>query len=239
VANADSLVSEVMEARGYPIVAFTERAEIISVDHPIVVDNYRAAHAIAIAPTDKPPPKVFARPWFTTVPCLTSPSRHIARKKGNSRMTMPFRKDEADTREMTTVELEAARSTGEVSRIEEGDTDVVPSGFEIAQLVLGEKGGGFGRARSTPMRICRRITGRAFGAHGFQASQTDFVDEPRSAVQKADSLVASTMQQLAEAFSRERSDLEQQWDRGDNISTEDLRVAFQRYRSFFRRLLSL
>ena len=69
--------------------------------------------------------------------------------------------------------------------------------------------------------------------------QTGFVDEPRSAVEHADSLVASTMQQLAEAFAKERSKLEQQWDRGDNISTEDLRMAFQRYRSFFRRLLSL
>ena len=47
------------------------------------------------------------------------------------------------------------------------------------------------------------------------------------------------MQQLAEAFANERSKLEQQWDRGDNISTEDLRMAFQRYRSFFRRLLSM
>jgi glutathione S-transferase len=69
--------------------------------------------------------------------------------------------------------------------------------------------------------------------------QTGFVDEPRRAVQHADSLVASTMQQLAEAFARERSQLEQQWSRGDSVSTEDLRVAFQRYRSFFRRILSL
>jgi hypothetical protein len=69
--------------------------------------------------------------------------------------------------------------------------------------------------------------------------QTGFVDEPRTAVQHADGLVASTMQQLAEAFSRERAQLEQQWDRGDSISTEDLRVAFQRYRSFFRRMLSM
>ena len=69
--------------------------------------------------------------------------------------------------------------------------------------------------------------------------QTGFVDEPRTAVQDADALVASTMQQLAEAFSRERTNLEQQWGRGDSVSTEDLRVAFQRYRSFFRRMLSL
>jgi len=69
--------------------------------------------------------------------------------------------------------------------------------------------------------------------------QTGFVDEPRSAVESADSLVAQTMKQLAEAFSRERANLEHQWDSGANISTEDLRVAFQRYRSYFRRLLSL
>jgi hypothetical protein len=47
------------------------------------------------------------------------------------------------------------------------------------------------------------------------------------------------MQRLAEGFANERSGLEQQWDRGDNVSTEDLRVALQRYRSFFDRLLKL
>jgi hypothetical protein len=48
VTRADSLVSEVMEARGYPVVDFDERADIVSVDHPIVVEDYRAAHAIAV-----------------------------------------------------------------------------------------------------------------------------------------------------------------------------------------------
>ncbi|HKU24062.1 MAG TPA: hypothetical protein VJQ54_01255 [Candidatus Sulfotelmatobacter sp.] len=69
--------------------------------------------------------------------------------------------------------------------------------------------------------------------------QTGFVDEPRKAVEGADGLVASAMKRLAEVFSQERSKLEQQWDRGDNVSTEDLRVALQRYRSFFDRLLSV
>jgi hypothetical protein len=69
--------------------------------------------------------------------------------------------------------------------------------------------------------------------------QTAFVDEPRSAVEQADSLVASAMKRLAEVFAEERSRLEQQWDRGDNVSTEDLRIALQRYRSFFQRLLSV
>jgi len=69
--------------------------------------------------------------------------------------------------------------------------------------------------------------------------QTAFVDEPRKAVEQADSLVASAMKRLAEVFAQERSGLEQQWDRGDSVSTEDLRVALQRYRSFFDRLLSV
>jgi hypothetical protein len=69
--------------------------------------------------------------------------------------------------------------------------------------------------------------------------QTAFVDEPRKAVEGADGLVASAMKRLAEVFAEERSKLEQQWDRGDRVSTEDLRIALQRYRTFFQRLLSV
>jgi hypothetical protein len=69
--------------------------------------------------------------------------------------------------------------------------------------------------------------------------QTGFVDEPRQTVEGADKLVAAIMQRLAEGFANERSGLEKQWGSGDNASTEDLRVALQRYRSFFDRLLKL
>src|SRR4249920_253005 len=55
--------------------------------------------------------------------------------------------------------------------------------------------------------------------------QTGFVDEPRQAVQQADALVSDVIKRIADSFSRERAQLEQQWDRGDNVSTEDLRVA--------------
>jgi hypothetical protein len=72
----------------------------------------------------------------------------------------------------------------------------------------------------------------------WEEVQTRFVDEPRGAVEDADGLVANVMQQLAEGFAQERERLEAQWGRGEDISTEDLRVALQRYRSFFRRLLS-
>jgi len=73
----------------------------------------------------------------------------------------------------------------------------------------------------------------------WDSVQAGFVDEPRRAVEQADSLVAGTMKRLAEMFAEERAKLEGQWDRGDDVSTEDLRLALQRYRSFFGRLLSI
>ena len=73
----------------------------------------------------------------------------------------------------------------------------------------------------------------------WEAIQTGFVDEPRTAVSEADALVAHVVSRVAEVFSRERTGLEQQWGRGDKISTEDLRVTLQRYRAFFDRLLSV
>ena len=68
--------------------------------------------------------------------------------------------------------------------------------------------------------------------------QTSFVDEPRHAVEQADTLVATVVKHIAEQFAEERSKLEKQWDRGDNVSTEELRQGFKRYRAFFDRLLS-
>lgn len=68
--------------------------------------------------------------------------------------------------------------------------------------------------------------------------QTGFVDEPRQAVEHADGLVAEVVQRLTQTFADERNHLEQQWGKGDDVSTEDLRLALQRYRSFFERLLS-
>jgi hypothetical protein len=69
--------------------------------------------------------------------------------------------------------------------------------------------------------------------------QGGFVDEPREAVEHADELVALTIKRLAEVFSDERGKMEGQWDRGGDVSTEDLRLALRRYRSFFDRLLSV
>jgi hypothetical protein len=79
-------------------------------------------------------------------------------------------------------------------------------------------------------------------AEAFRARWTDvqhgFVDAPRQAVEQADGLVAELMQHLAKTFADERGKLEGQWDQGGDVSTEDQRTAFQRYRLFFERLLT-
>ena len=69
--------------------------------------------------------------------------------------------------------------------------------------------------------------------------QAGFVDEPRGAVEKADGLVAEAISKLAEGFARTRSELDRQWKQGDEVSTEDLRLSLQHYRSFFARLLAV
>jgi hypothetical protein len=69
--------------------------------------------------------------------------------------------------------------------------------------------------------------------------QAGFVDDPRECVQKADSLVSDVVEQLTSGFTQARSRLEEQWARGEDASTEDLRVALKRYREFFERLLAV
>jgi len=69
--------------------------------------------------------------------------------------------------------------------------------------------------------------------------QTAFVDDPRNAVKQADDLVSTAIKRLADSFTEQRHTLEQQWDRGEDVSTEDLRIALQKYRAFFQRLLAV
>lgn len=69
--------------------------------------------------------------------------------------------------------------------------------------------------------------------------QAAFVDDPRTAVKQADELVAAAMKRLAENFAEQRSAMEHQWGRGDDVSTEELRIALRKYRAFFQRLLSI
>jgi hypothetical protein len=68
--------------------------------------------------------------------------------------------------------------------------------------------------------------------------QAVFVDDPADCVHKADALVAEVVEQVTAGLTEARSRLEAHWARGDQASTEDLRLALQRYREFFQRLLA-
>src|SRR6476620_7003801 len=118
--------------------------------------------------------------------------------------------------------------------------DIPPEQSEGPKLVKGQKPETLGRTApvSEPTPLFSESETGDFRSQ-WSSVQTGFVDEPRRAVEDADKLVASVMQRLAEGFANERSGLEKQWDGGDNVSSEDLRVALQRYRSFFDRLLKL
>jgi hypothetical protein len=111
--------------------------------------------------------------------------------------------------------------------------------FSTADFVAGGAGGGQGRALEEapgpllPSELTQELRSK------WDQVQTGFVDEPRAAVQQADELVATAMKHIAEGLSNERSKLEQQWDRGDEVNTEDLRQAPRKYRTFFQRLLSI
>jgi hypothetical protein len=69
--------------------------------------------------------------------------------------------------------------------------------------------------------------------------QAGFVDDPRECVHQADGLVSDAVEQLTSGFTEVRSRLEEQWARGEDASTEDLRLALKRYREFFERLLTV
>jgi hypothetical protein len=141
-------------------------------------------------------------------------------------MAVPLRKDDLDQeQELTTADLaQGGKST------DTAGPKPVASERGVTEVGRAENSGA---APLFPNNELENLRTR------WKEIQTNFVDEPRKAVEQADSLVASAMKRLAEVFADERSNLEKQWDRGDNVSTEDLRVAFQRYRSFFDRLLSV
>ena len=154
-------------------------------------------------------------------------------------MSVPMRKDALDediTAELSTADLAqskrpvASEDRARAFPVEAPVAELVPSTVLEAPSEAGNA------ADSTSLIPNDELDGLR---NRWTEVQGGFVDEPRRAVEQADGLVASAMKRLAEVFAEERSRLEKQWDRGDSVSTEDLRVALQRYRSFFQRLLSV
>jgi hypothetical protein len=127
---------------------------------------------------------------------------------------------------------------GDLTTADLASFGILPKQPEGPKLVKGQEPKTLDRTAADPMPLFSESEMEGFRSQWSEV-QTGFVDEPRRTVEGADKLVAAVMQRLAEGFANERSGLEKQWDRGDNVSTEDLRVALQRYRSFFDRLLKL
>ena len=145
-------------------------------------------------------------------------------------MSVPMRKDDIQE-DLTTADLAQGKRVATEDRVKPVIAERRTSDQgQVATLGVADK------PDTSPLFPDSELEGLR---HDWNAVQAAFVDEPRRAVEQADSLVASAMKRLAEVFAEERSKLEHQWDRGDNVSTEDLRIALQRYRSFFHRLLSI
>jgi hypothetical protein len=107
------------------------------------------------------------------------------------------------------------------------------------EITASTGGGGAQMAKAPPPTPLFQDTEAQDFRSRWDHIQIAFVDEPQQAVKDADNLVAETMKRLAEVFTDERKKLETQWGRGDDVSTENLRIALQRYRSFFNRLLAM
>ncbi len=219
VTEADNLVTAVMSARGYPMVDFEQRAADVSVNHPTVVQNYRSAREIVLrhgkgrsTTEDLRQAMVYFRSLFEEL--LGSPKPE---KIGVSNERIASNHEKLTTADIAHPEI--AREA-QLPAMEGRNLQPVPplTAYQAAPSFPEDE------------------------MQNFRASwdqvQTSFVDEPRQAVEQADSLVANVVKRIAEQFSAERAQLEKQWDSGDNVSTEDLRQAFRRYRSFFDRLLT-
>lgn len=147
------------------------------------------------------------------------------------------RNEQDEQQRLSTADMAAAaeqRSLGQ-ARLKDIEADAVPVEAEAQSTPAAPE---HESAEAPPVQLLNADTAQTFRSRWTEV-QTGFVDEPRRAVEQADSLVAEVMQHLAKTFADERTKLEGQWGRGDNVSTEELRVALQRYRSFFDRLLSM
>ena len=121
---------------------------------------------------------------------------------------------ETRQRTLTTADLAASANSDVLPEVAHPNAEVRQRQEELAPLFCEEAAGDF-RAR-------------------WSIAQQGFVDDPKNAVRQGDELVAQVIKSLAETFAKQRAALE-----GEQGSTEDLRLALRRYRSFFDRLLSI
>jgi hypothetical protein len=140
------------------------------------------------------------------------------------------------THEERTVPDEAAVPVTEESRIED-ESLATPEPAPVGDDIEAEPPSGDHESSTAEMLFAGDDVAdlRARWA-GVQAA---FVDDPKECVQKADHLVSDLVEHLTTGFAEARSRLEEQWSRGQEASTEDLRMALMHYREFFDRLLAV
>jgi hypothetical protein len=147
-----------------------------------------------------------------------------------------------DERTLSTADLAGvneaaqARDRGELAQADRGDR---MTQVETRQRETSQQAADSGATQAEPLaELFPKDVAGGFRSR-WDAVQIGFVDDPKQAVKQADELVAQVMKSLAESFSRQRANIEGAAQDSNEASKESLRVALQRYRSFFHRLLSL
>jgi hypothetical protein len=184
-----------------------------------------------LSTADLAAPQPAPRPTEEPAPPDRSPAADVQRSDPTND---ELRRDEPRREELAADEGAHGTTVVEDRRPDHQEAVTAPAGAPATQTAPGR--GTAATASTTGSLLATE------DAEGFRARWTDiqtgFVDAPRQAVEHADALVAELMQHLARTFADERGRLEDQWDRGDDVPTDNLRDAFQRYRSFFERLLA-
>lgn len=189
-----------------------DRQDIVSADHP-----RDAAPGVKQAPQEMPPMN----------PPADTPGASVNQQDQEAARAQPPQRNAADMAASPTgSHLSPDGSSVEIRDARPGP-DATPTHTAERQ----------GPGDAQPIPLLSADVADAFLAR-WDAMQAAFVDEPHQVVEQADSLVAEVMQRIAETMAQERTGLERQWAAGDAVSTEDLRLALQHYRSFFQRLLS-
>ncbi len=143
--------------------------------------------------------------------------------------------NEALIHETPVVGTEAVIAPIDDTMVNEGPmNETIPSKAPVSETITHEAP--ISTNAESPTALLNREESEHFRTR-WNEIQGKFVDEPRSAVQQADTLVSEVISQITQMFAKEHSLLESHWNQGNDVSTEDLRKALQHYRSFFNRLV--
>ncbi len=215
LADADRLLADVMRDRGYPAEnAVDRRIEDLSVEHAKVMDNYRLGNDIVEKDARGEASTEDLRRAMVAYRSLFA-DLVGAEPDGNLIEGRSVPPRSSNERRTPSTGMNDAQTGTEKPRTERGDLQA--SNADVALLPEAD---------------------RVDLQTAWERVQVGFVDEPRQAVQRAHELVGQLVDALTDSFERQRETLEGSWSSGADVSTEDLRLALQRYRSLFNRLLS-